>query len=852
LDVERRVVNDMVSRTPPELRETLLGLLDVELNSVVSNFNKLKESAGRASRNHLDGMVAHLTWLESFGTLDDIFKDILDAKIKYFGLIAKQYDAAALRDFSVDKRLVCILCLIRLMQIRTRDQLGEMFLKRIAIMEKAAKNTLLEVQMQQRSELAAMVVTLGGVLRILEAEDDDAEAGRLIREYVGSDEEIKRLQEGVAELQRQMNTDFLPHLWQHFISQRRILFRLIRLLDLESTCNDVALMAAIDIIKENENKTREWLSNDIDLSFVSERWRKFLRHEAPGGSGINRRHLEVCVFFHVALSLRSGDLAIARSEEFSDYRKELLDWENCLKLIPEHCARIGLPSTAKEFMEWLKQELIEEARKLDERFPESSGDVILGKDGRPIARKAEASPTSESAVRLREEIIRLMPDRHVLDCMENVEHWANYTRHFGPITGNDAKIKDAASRYLMTIFALGCNLGPTQAARHLKDSDVTAHMLSIVNRRHITIENLEAALRQLSNIYLELPLPRLWGDGKTVAADGTQHDFFDDNLLAGFHFRYRKTGAVAYRHVTNNWIAVFRHFIGPGIWEAVYVIEGLMKAGLNVEADTVQSDTQGQSASVFTYALLYGVKLMPRIRNWKDLRFFRPSSSVRYEHIDLLFSEVADWDLIEKGWQEVMQVAMSIVAGRISSARLLRKLSSYSRRNRLYFAAQAIGQVVRTIYLLKWIGSRDLREEVTANTNKIEAYNGFSKWSSFGGDVIPTNEPDEQQKRLRYIDLVAFTLILQTTVDMMRVLEKLSKRKEIRDEDVRSLSPYLTAHIMRFGRYKVRLSRSPEAWISNPVFRDAVQAAEKPRTAQREIPDDGSEGPDDGSEGEEP
>ncbi|MCP3715496.1 hypothetical protein [Paraburkholderia sp. CNPSo 3281] len=31
----------------------------------------------------------------------------------------------------------------------------------------------------------------------------------------------------------------------------------------------------------------------------------------------------------------------------------------------------------------------------------------------------------------------------------------------------------------------------------------------------------------------------------------------------------------------------------------------------------------------------------------------------------------------------------------------------------------------------------------------------FSKWLSFGGDVIAENEPEEQQKRLRYNDLVA-------------------------------------------------------------------------------------------------
>jgi len=38
---------------------------------------------------------------------------------------------------------------------------------------------------------------------------------------------------------------------------------------------------------------------------------------------------------------------------------------------------------------------------------------------------------------------------------------------------------------------------------------------------------------------------------------GTQFDFYENNLLAGYHFRYRKMGAVAYRHVADNYIAVF-------------------------------------------------------------------------------------------------------------------------------------------------------------------------------------------------------------------------------------------------------------------------------------------------------
>src|SRR3546814_19567913 len=72
------------------------------------------------------------------------------------------------------------------------------------------------------------------------------------------------------------------------------------------------------------------------------------------------------------------------------------------------------------------------------------------------------------------------------------------------------------------------------------------------------------------------------------------------------------------------------------IWEAVYVIEGLMQAKLSIEPDTVYSDTQGQSATVFAFTYLLGINLLPRIRNWKDLDFFRADKQTRYAHIDSL------------------------------------------------------------------------------------------------------------------------------------------------------------------------------------------------------------------------
>jgi len=92
---------------------------------------------------------------------------------------------------------------------------------------------------------------------------------------------------------------------------------------------------------------------------------------------------------------------------------------------------------------------------------------------------------------------------------------------------------------------------------------------------------------------------------------------------------------------------LFSHFIPCGVWEAIYILEGLLKNTSDVQPTTIHGDTQAQSTPVFGLAHLLGIKLMPRIRNWKDLRFFRPSKDAQYRHIDNLFSDTIDWDLLE-------------------------------------------------------------------------------------------------------------------------------------------------------------------------------------------------------------
>jgi TnpA family transposase len=282
---------------------------------------------------------------------------------------------------------------------------------------------------------------------------------------------------------------------------------------------------------------------------------------------------------------------------------------------------------------------------------------------------------------------------------------------------------------------------------------ISARTIAATNRQHVTAVKLDAGLVDLINAYARFDLPTYWGSGRSAAADGTLINLYENNLLSAKHVRYGAYGGIAYYHIADTYIALFSHFISVGVWEAVYIIDGLLKNDSSVQPETLHADTQGQSLPVFGLTWLMGIELMPRIRNWKDLTLYRPSRRTRYRHIDSLFTDTIGWDLLITHWQDLMQVVLSIQAGKLLPSTLLRKLGNHSHKNKLYRAFRELGRVVRTVFLLRFISDEPLQRQVTVETNKVEAYHNFREWIAFGHDSeMTTNDPIEWEKRIKYRD----------------------------------------------------------------------------------------------------
>jgi TnpA family transposase len=579
-------------------------------------------------------------------------------------------------------------------------------------------------------------------------------------------------------------------------------------LDLRSASQDTSLLEALEVVVEYHHSRRNRLTPALELRFASQRWQNYVLVREQGEIAMDRRSLEVCVFLHVADALRSGDLYVVGSQSYADYRTQLLPWEACRRGLAEYCEQIDLPKTGAQHTAALREALTQAARQVDTGFPENS-QLTIDSDGVPHLKRQKATPLPEGLLSFESMVHERMPERHLLDILKHTHHWAGYTRHFGPPSGSDPKLADATKRYLFTIFGYGCNLGANQTAQHAA-ADINRFAMRRINAQHITTPKLEAAINDIITEYACFELPRLWGARKVAIADGTHVELRENNLLGERHIRYGKYGGINYQHISSTYIALFTNFIACGVWEAVYILDALLLNTSDLQPDTLHADTHGQSEPVFGLAHLLGIELLPRMRTWNDAVLYRPSKTEHYKHIDALFSDVIDWDLIERHWQDMMQVAMSVQAGKILPSMLLRKLGSHNRKNKLYRAFRELGRVLRTLFLLRFVSETDLRQTIRAETTKIESFNDFLDWISFGGPVVKSGDPVEQTKRLKYANLVANAIMLQNVVDLTGVLNTaVAEGYPVTPELVGRLSPYMRKHIHRFGQYVLDMDEVP-------------------------------------------
>lgn len=181
--------------------------------------------------------------------------------------------------------------------------------------------------------------------------------------------------------------------------------------------------------------------------------------------------------------------------------------------------------------------------------------------------------------------------------------------------------------------------------------------------------------------------------------------------------------------------------------------------------------------------------------------------------------------LLQPDFQDLLRVVISIQEGKVLPSMLLRKLTTYSRKNRLYQAFHALGTVVRTAFLLTFISDVKLREVIHRSTNKVEQYNAFEDWITFAGaETIYERAYVEAEKRVKYTGIIANCVMLDNTVEISNALNTLAKEGMVPTiDELAALSPYQTRHIKRLVEQVLRTHKHP--WGSFFAFKNNICVA---------------------------
>lgn len=785
-------------------------------SSRVSPWYKIKQEPVKPTIHGMRDLLARFEQLTALSKYNAVLKTMPVVKLNQWALQGNVLDAASMIDLSPSKRYAITLAVIRQRLACVTDDLCHIFCKQMSRVSSLAEEKLQKYLQDSQGKTDEILRRYALMDTVLNSTEPDKIQLQTIKDTVFSRLDLREFSQLHAEFGGKNKCRFMK---AFFSNRRSELLRILSKLHFVSTSHDSSFARSLALMLAQRGRHGEWIAlktgteTDLsldDLAWVPEKWWKLIsgeqQRETP--TRLNRRQFEVCVCAQLVRELKSADMCVIGANDYSDIRDELLPLAECAKTKEIYGQEVGIPVEGTLFVQHIRNLLTTAANQSDCLYPDNTFFNIS--NGRPklarIKKKVVPEGFDELNAALTKKLDKL--ELSLLDVLTDTAQWIRWDKHFNPLSGHQGKLKEEVHRKILTTFAYGTGLGATQTARHI--THINARQISFVNQRQISTEKLEAAITEIINAYNRFQLPRYWGDNKRAAADGTQWNLYENNLLSECHIRYGGYGGIAYYHVSDAYIALFSHFIPCGTWEAIYILDGLTKNKSDIQPDILHGDTQAQSTPVYGLAFLLGIKLMPRIRNWKDLKWFRPTPQEVYKNIDELFTkEAIDWDLIACHLPDMLQIAQSIRAGLVSPSTILRRLGTASRKNKLYFAFRELGRVVRTLFLLEYIGDADLRSIIQAAQNKCEGFNQFTQWIYFGADNIAENVRDNQLKVIKYNHLIANLVIFHNCYSMTQALKELeAEGMKLSPELISGLSPYRTSHLNRFGLFELK-ERNP-------------------------------------------
>ena len=292
----------------PKQREVLDKLLEVNEGDTETDFSRICEKPKKPTLTLMRNWTLRLAWLNQIIDTSKLFDIINPTKVHQFAAETEKLEALDVKRMNAAKRYTHLFCLIQQRQVDTKDQLADLFLRRIRKTRLSAEKKLAVLQELFRvieEQLLAIFSQVAGYTIEISVDKRLGDSVRtLMEEHGGAVYLLDQYQQVAA----YHNKNFLPLLWKSFKGNRAAVLNLVELLDIRSGTEDTDMIEALGFILSYRDSRKRTVPYETDLDFMTDRWLNYVETKEDGVKVLKRRELEIAVLFYVADGLKSGDL----------------------------------------------------------------------------------------------------------------------------------------------------------------------------------------------------------------------------------------------------------------------------------------------------------------------------------------------------------------------------------------------------------------------------------------------------------------------------------------------------------------------------------------------------------------
>jgi TnpA family transposase len=554
----------------------------------------------------------------------------------------------------------------------------------------------------------------GTIEALVAAQESDSDAFEAVDDAVGWPK-LLHVRQDVRVLASLADEDPLLRAADRWKTLHKFAPALIAALEFRTARANDPMLAALKLLRDLSQSGKREIPRDAPMPF-RKAWRRLVLEDGRP----TRRLYETAVLATLRDKLRSGDIWVERSSNYRRFDSYLLPQA----AVPKTVAELGLPASADDWLASRRKELDKRLKRFADSLRRGELDGVEMRDGRlhvtPV--KASAPPDARAFA---DRIDALMPPVRITELLHDVDRATGFASAFTNLrTGERC---DDESTLLAAVLADATNLGLGRMAAASRG--VTRDKLIWTADAYIRPETYTAALGRIIDAHHLLPIASAWGDGTTSSSD---RQFFRSakrgDAAGDVNARYgQDPGLGFYTHVSDQHGPYNVRVMSATSHEAPYVLDGLMHHGTGLRIGTHYVDTGGASDHVFILCAMLGFRFCPRLRDFPDRKLAAFEAASAYGELGTIIGRRIKEDVIREHWDEILRLVASLKAGTVQPSAMLKRLAAFRRQNQLDLALQELGRIERSLFMLDWLESPQLRQHCQAGLNGSEQKRATSR-----------------------------------------------------------------------------------------------------------------------------